>query len=762
MSIFKSTFKPYIKKQLEVRQNACSEVGRSIPKNIQYLNSKTAWIRLSSSVDVDSNSELARRLKLSGNDLAKKYVLQGGTLLLKDKNFYLRRGIGDGGGAYGDKVLGGPNQNWPKGGREELGIRPMPGITSISVENKSAYGSLREATINIECWSMSQLEELELLYMRPGYSVLLEWGWSLYLDNNGNLINTPPKYLNILDNSNGNLDKNKLFEAIKTQNENSNGNYDAMFGYVKNFTWSFKENGGFDCTVQIISIGEIIESLKLNYVTVDKGIVERNLFKLKLNDSEKKDIDKVYKSNKLKGTLVYLQKALSESGLGKNKTYSISFNEGKGNTYTTEYINLKFNFQDSSSNPNVKSTGIQSYIPLKFLVFLLNKFILLYDIKNNSPYVKISLDDENGVPLNCFAFYRQVPIDPKVCLIIPSSNNISSKLNKTTSIEIGPNFLNGLVSPQYNFFADENLNTGIIGNIFLNINNLIEIADNLSSNNEKGIVDLYSFLKEIMKQVQKSIGNINNFDIHVDGNSDTIRIIDLQFIEKKGDEIRAKDTVQLEIYGINSITRKGCSLQSSVFPSQATMIAISAQAGGGALGYNNSTFIKFNEGLIDRIIPIKDENISQVFSNTTKRIEDEISQAKINTEENFKNSETLLSQYFQSMNQPDHSVLTDQIEAVENILHDNIYYEISNGTNTIELDENKYKGIMPLKLTIPMDGISGIVIGEIFTIPENRLPMGYKSSGDFKVGFIVTGIQHSIQNSDWVTTLETQTCILKP
>lgn len=750
MSIFKSTFKKYIRDQIEVRQNARSEKERALSKNIQYLNSKTAWIRLSSSVDVDPKSDLARRLRLNGNQLAKKYVLQGGTLLLKDKDFILRRGIGSGGGSYGDKILGGPNENWPLGGREELGIRPMPGINNVQVKSKSAYGSLREASINIQCWSMSQLEELELLYMRPGYTVLLEWGWSLYLDNKSNLVNTPPKFINILDNNNGNLNKQKLFETIAKQNENSAGNYDAMYGYVKNFTWTFREDGGFDCRVDIISIGEVLESLKLNYATIDEGVVQRNISKI--NDpAERDDISKIYKINKFKGTLLYIQKRLREETKGKT-TYSIQFNEGKGKTITTEYLNLKFGFSDTPNNLGNNLTISQVYIPLRFLVDILNEFIVMYDVKNNTPYLQVSVDDDEGNPLTCFGFYRQVPLDPRVCLIVPSSPNLYA--GDDSNEVAGPDFLNSLVSDKYKFFIDSKSNLGNIGNIFLNIGNLISIIDNISEGSEKGIVDLYTFLKTVMSQVQKSIGNINNFDIHI--NDNTARIIDLQFIENQGGQIRAKDTVQIEIFGLKTTARRGCSMNSSVFPSQATMIAISAQAGGGALGFNNSTYIKFNEGLVDRIIPIKDENISQI--NVQDNLEQKILEDKQNAEENFRNSQSLLVEYFKAMNNG-RNILTDKIEVLENALRDNIYYEI-NSSDTQQ--DSKYKGIMPLKLTIPMDGIGGIVIGEIFTIPDSRLPLGYRSSGDFKVGFIVTGISHELQSNDWVTVLDTQTCILKP
>ena len=66
MSIFKKTFSKHVKDQLKVRQDA---INNRTPQNLSYMNSRNAWIRMSSSVNVDGK-----------NDLAKKYILQGGTL----------------------------------------------------------------------------------------------------------------------------------------------------------------------------------------------------------------------------------------------------------------------------------------------------------------------------------------------------------------------------------------------------------------------------------------------------------------------------------------------------------------------------------------------------------------------------------------------------------------------------------------------------------------------------------------------------------
>ena len=71
----------------------------------------------------------------------------------------------------------------------DFGYRPMPGITGLDIEHKASYGSLRQATVKFQCWDIHQLEQLELLYMRPGYTALIEWGWLPYIDNSGKLRN---------------------------------------------------------------------------------------------------------------------------------------------------------------------------------------------------------------------------------------------------------------------------------------------------------------------------------------------------------------------------------------------------------------------------------------------------------------------------------------------------------------------------------------------------------------------------------------------
>ena len=164
MSIFKDTFIPEVQGQLKARQYSLKK--RDV-NSIKYLNSRNAWIKMSSSVNVNGTSKLANSYQLKGGILSPQ-GLRAGVFNPNNLN------------ATYDKQT-------PLGEQHQRGLRPMPGINSIDIRSKSAYGSLREVVVKFQCWNIKQLEDLELLYMRPGYTVLVEWGWAPYLTNDGTI-----------------------------------------------------------------------------------------------------------------------------------------------------------------------------------------------------------------------------------------------------------------------------------------------------------------------------------------------------------------------------------------------------------------------------------------------------------------------------------------------------------------------------------------------------------------------------------------------
>ena len=454
MSIFKGTFNKSIKDQLEVRQKA---INNRTPQNLLYMNSRNAWIRLSSSVNTFTGgitpTTTAADLNNDGkydNKLANQYVLQGG--ILNDNK--LRTGLGDFSNAYSNKASDRTAYR--------LGIRPMPGITNIDIKSKGAYGSLREATVNFQCWDIKQLEELELLYMRPGYSVLLEWGWTPFLDND-NKYRTNVEYTDIINTA---YTKETLFKLQYAKSADGKyidkdgkeqtikgyqGNYDAMYGIIKNYGWTARMDGGYDCHTSIVSMGEIMESLKVNYSPLNndiqistKGLISQNVKpedpSVTLTPSTYKNLSKTYNQNILAG-LFY---ELWEIGVQIGKKFEQFGTIGKSfkltdSKYTSTYdmfrviINIKGGENAGSGTGTIGKTDEQIYITLESLVNVLNNYVILQDSKDPkkpTPYSPLSVLESpinnRGVVLNngtgagyllSLAHPVQVSTDPTVCLI---------------------------------------------------------------------------------------------------------------------------------------------------------------------------------------------------------------------------------------------------------------------------------------------------------------------------------------------------------
>ena len=427
MSIFRNTFQDDIKTQLGKRQEAMLTSNRT-PEVIQYLNSRNSWIRMTSSVNVGGSAT-----SVGSSDIAKNNVLLGGTLshtsTTAGDKFTLKSGVGGVNNAYAYKTALGTQNH-------RLGLRPMPGITNMDIKSKSAYGSLREAVVNFQCWDIRQLEELELLYMRPGYTVLVEWGWVPYLDNGGKLVTTPPDFYDILNK--GTTNRSTIFKDLYNKTKLSGGNYDAMFGYVKNYQWSARPDGGYDCQTTIISTGEIIESLKVNYVLPDLTNLNSSTTNTGFLDSEftalgttKSNVLKEhYEKNILAGVWAEAYYRLKESttvtttpplGGGPPTTTPASVTLSPTSIFKDKYAIIKAPYLKTTSwSPLAGTTQFQYYITLEAVFDVLNKYVIPKD-ENGNLLMELSTQTEGytgtAEDLLCVAHPVQVSVDPTVCII---------------------------------------------------------------------------------------------------------------------------------------------------------------------------------------------------------------------------------------------------------------------------------------------------------------------------------------------------------
>jgi hypothetical protein len=257
-------------------KNGRATVQRSNTELV-YLENKTGWVRLVSSIDVTNQDDLdyfktqlgSAGISIeNGSSLAEKFVLYGGTSAYKkvgnQVEYSLRSGLGNN-GAYG--MLG-------KEEIQKYGYKPMPGITNVKIETQGKLGSLRAATINFKVWDKMQLDIIEVLYFKLGYSMFLEWGNTFYYKSydgvGANAYDLNKLYSsedNIIDPFNKSLDKDEIRYQISKSTRAAEGNYDAMLGIVTNFTFSFTADGGYDCTLNLQSLGILGDSIRINSVS---------------------------------------------------------------------------------------------------------------------------------------------------------------------------------------------------------------------------------------------------------------------------------------------------------------------------------------------------------------------------------------------------------------------------------------------------------------------------------------------------------------
>lgn len=738
MSFFTSKIHDFVRKQIILRQNKMSDRDS---ETLSWLNSKSVDIRLTSSVNIESEL-LAKYFGVKkGNNLAKIHILQGGELFFDESksSFQMRYGTGDFGGSTGDKI---------NGTRTKRGsIQPMSGITSVSINSLSNNGTLQTATINIVVNSLEELERLEVLYFSLGYTILLEISNTIFFSNDGKYQTSYPKY-NILDDNN--LSKEQIFTDIFSTSdneltaknktklvENSSGNYLPCYMYVKNFRWSNVQGSdqSYNVTIDTISIGEVINSLRINYIS------KLNLDGFsKLDDSQKASISKDLGKSKLHGILSvikeHIRNEFDEQNTGKNLLkYGLTEVDTIG---LIRFLGGYVGIQTDGDNHQLET--FKSYIKFDDFIEILNNKILLSTDKN-APYLKISLKNERGEDLSIFAHYLQIPTNLNVCHIESCKNVdlLRYRLNLTDGSE---------QNEDNKFFVDDKYNKGLIKNIYLNIDFLI---NSIESSKKDDSVNFENYIMNILRSINESLGYINNFRLITEATSDVVRIIDSSFTM---DKIDKDDLLTIELSGTKS-TVHNYTMESSIYPSMANMITISAGVNsGGETGINTSTFDLFNKGLSDRIIKQKIEPESSSSNGIDKIIDKATQNARV--------IEDVLGQYVTKLNQNDMYISIDYAN-VPQALKEFISLEIQLQSQLNNNDLHSSTGILPIKLKISMDGISGFKVGDCFKVSNNMLPIRYRgfNSGNLtKIGFVITRIDHSINDNMWITNLETQTIVL--
>jgi len=708
-------FKPYVIDQINTRQRKLARQDRNTQTILQE-NANSAWIKLTSSVLIQNFEKV--KLPSTIEDAAKYFTLFGGT-------------------SIDLKPLGGLDSYKSFG--FEQGYRPMPGITSLESKPRNR-GSVRETTVKILAYNREQFYYIDLLYLRLGYSVLVEFGHSLYFDNQDTFQKFTDDKTLTFDFLGDQVSKFKgdhqtLLSTIEERRDSAAGNYDAVFGQIRNFDWTFTPEGYYDITLSIISFGDVLESLKANVQNSDDTSSPDTE---ESTENKPIDISKAKTDKEIIDTLKNLDSIGNLAWKIKNSFESPqNVVENSGNITTLKTIDglgaavgvikpedcLRLYNQE-------KKSGYTYYITLKgFIRYLYKNSMLYVNEERTIPLLQFDLNPETNL---IYKTPYTLSANPEVCVV---KTNLTLDINGTsfgTSIlQEGTRVLS--------FDAEDREDAGKILNVYVNLSFILKQINQLRDSDNN--VNYFDLLQSICTNIQKALGGINTLEVVVE--DITARIIDQHPIPSLQKEVT--DLGEFNIYGLRPgelgsfVTDFG--IKTSITNALATTITVGAQANGAVKGTDATPFSKWNEGLIDRILPEKQNEDTKPGAEELKKL------LRLEVK-----NRTLQEEYYRFV-QDFKKYKWSQAKAVEfeTILSNMLtFIEAASGIQGGGTKGGSL-GFLPINLNFTFDGLSGIKIYQRFKINQNFLPYNYPET----LQFIVTGITHRVENNRWTTSIDT-------
>lgn len=748
-----SAFDESVQKQIEKREEVFSKTVRT-DEQLMYMNSNNVWAKLSSSINIQTNSYAPEQFyfaepfveeDLGDNTLAKKNILRNGVFESKKS---LSGGINIESGFDPNQASKFNTDIKRKGTYQNFtsrGIRPEPGIVDINIVSKNTYGTLREATVNIVVWSLEDLEMMQTLYMRPGFSVLLEWGHTLWIDNEGELnkeVNTFDAFVEI------DFPEKEIYENLDKLRRESDNNYDAMFGYVVNFNWSFREDGGYDCMIKIISRGSVLESI--GHIFEPSGRLPNTEFRVDADDSDREERDSERTSvwhkfaTELSEAETKAYKSITRKSFVKNKGFAKDFRDK-----LLPFIGYDLEQKEAGTGWPYGLTdwfmdSINSIIvPLYTILDVYNKFIAPNTGEPDEQLVKFYTGETDKEP-NSKEYEKECKfltgkyhfsVNPLVCVLPKEPENLKVRGDNYELFKIGKGSsgdqktLNHPGTAQLILPARGTVDD--ILNIQVGIINVVKRVENIVNSSEKPEKGFYYVLEAVLQDINKSLGGINELAIHYDESENINYIVDRKLTPVKKDDVST-----ITLTGLKT-TLSSLQISSKISSEMAGMISIAAQGGSNEGADDVGSMMKWNEGLIDRHIPKKRTSTAEV----DKSRRDKEEQRLVDFLEDLKG---VLNDFREDKyDESDYMKLTSYHK--EFCINYVVGEYVREGNQSIP-------GMIPVELSFETIGIGGLKIGQAFKITEGVLPQKYTDS----FGFLITGLSHTLGQGKWITKVKTQ------
>ena len=740
-NIIGKSFEEFVINQIDYRQEILSSTTRD-QKFLKYV-SKTPWLRMASSVNISSSikaSELGLGDEYMDSKAAEQFVLQGGLTGVTEipnedesisySPLNLRYGVSPNNSIVQSKD---PQPSYGFGTSTQ-GKTPMPGLTSVSVQNYN-NGAIRKGVVRFTCTSLEQFNIINTLYMRVGYYTLVEWGHTAYLDaRTKTLVNRQEFSTPAIESFFQGKNSSEILKNIQEEVSSSSGNYDAFIGRITNFNWTFND-GSYDCSVDIYSPGDVIDSLKVNTTfSQPVEVISKNLTQDQDMDALRGSsvnpeygVDAVVVSGQIEKIKPLFIRNKDTSVIASTLYEYFSELNQKKSYFTTnsEVAEVEiFRFTDGSQTKSY-------FITLGKLLEVIQNKTLLYDKTSKEPIIRINSDYNSNF---CARFPEQVSTDWNKCYIpytLSSADGkdtiISQKLTEATKDS----------TKRYDY---KNY-VGKMMHILVNFDFIITTLNSSLDKNNK--LSLKGFLQTLMNGISSSIGGINEFKVGYSSLTNELTIYDNNpLVTSQLVNSEKPKVAKFNSYGvkkdISASFLLNISIQSSISNDMATMIAVGAQSSGNQIGENATAFSLFNEGLTDRVQPT---SLDAYHANTkSTEAKDPAIVFKENKQKLF---DLVRLRSTKGASEKD-------LNAAKSINTDYAKYYLGRAT---EVEKTPGNIFIPFNMTLEMDGLSGIRIFDIFTVDNKILPEMYTNS----LNFVIKGVQHDITVGGWTTTINSLT-----
>lgn len=589
-----------------------------------------------------------------------------------------------------------------------------PTINSADINTTGTNGSMRKGTVKFTVYSMSQLKAVQKSYFIPGLSCLVQWGWNIKSD--GKAVSR----IDLSTIKSFSSGQQKVQKHIKAQK----GCMDAMFGVISDFNWSFDPSSkSYSCEITLDSPGKAYISGPIDVANKgaagcankeddDKGEGTGNAMKVMLKDVAEKNIEE-NKPWKVDG--VYFGGSVNLDEDAKEDTSHWKQFTGWMGLSTAQNYYVTWAWWESSIISGMSPLS-DNHDPSSALASLGNTPQKTWSKKH-----VWRLDSSNS-RMKCPTAPPYASCDPWVCLIpgrehwlggnaTGGDNGSSFGIKKTVGVNAAPG---AIKAGGYLELGKILLNTYFLWNTFLDSKTIDE------------------YVLKVARKVNDVCGGFWNIELVDDPlDSSTMRIIDKNYVP----DVAAPN---LNIYGNTSARSWGMSTDIPQALRHSIMMGTQRKNKKGPKNTDEpqASYLDYADGVVDRFLG------GQTLDNGLNPGEGctgDGGTAKAGDGAEIKDPEAAVKDALATLadNRDDESV--DEAKGAMKALWNKKTPPTDNGG-----------AVIPIGFDGKFDGIGGIHWGQLFITKQTSTALG-----NIKHKFQVTSVKHSIDQSDWTTSIET-------